>query len=144
MAERKVTPTTQILFISPDNDGDYSVIICLLSFNFKRSSATNNTSTFCGPSSSPGDQTVGIDFTGEIMNDPDTDRISSPGLDRLWVNRTTIGWKIAQAVPDEFDYTYTGEGFISDLTDDYDTSNSNFSGSISVDGAYEQTIGEGS
>ena len=141
MAERKITPATELLFISPDNDDNYSVMICLLSYTFKRSSATVSASTFCGPSSSPGDQTVGIDFNGEIMLDPDADRLSEPALDRLWANRTTIGWKISQAVPAADDLGYKGSGFISDLTDTFDTSNSNFSGSISVDGTYEQIIG---
>ena len=141
MAERKITPSTELLFISPDNDENYSVMICLLSYTFKRSSATVNASTFCGPSSSPGEQTVGIDFTGEIMLDPDADRLSEPALDRLWAARTMIGWKIAQAVPAAEDLGYKGQGFISDITDTFDTSNSNFSGSISVDGTYQQIIG---
>jgi hypothetical protein len=141
MAERKVVPATYFLFIAPADDEVYSLMICLLSYTFKRSIATVNASTFCGPSSKAGDITVGIDFSGEIMNDPDADRISEPGLDRLLANKTTIGWKISAAVPDEFDFTYTGHGFISDLTDTFDTSNSNFSGSISVDGEYEQIIG---
>lgn len=141
MAERKIVAKTYFLFLSPANDEEYSLLVCLLSYTFNRSSATINADTFCGPSSSPGEQTVSIDFNGEIMLDPDADHISEPSIDRLWADRTTVGWKIAPAVPGAEDFSYKGHGFISVVNDTFDTGNANFSGTISVDGTYQQLLG---
>lgn len=140
MAERKITAGTYFLFIDPENGTNYSTMICLKSFTFTRGTAIIDSATFCGPDTQAGAQTVGVTFTGQIMLNPDADRISEPDLHNLWAAKTTIAWKIAHADPSDGDVSYEGHGFIAQLDDTFDLSNSDFSGSIGLAGIPTQTI----
>jgi hypothetical protein len=140
MAERKVNGKDILLFIDPDGGTDYQTIVCLTSNSKKLTTAILDAASKCGPDSQPGAQTISVDFTGQVVVDPDAEKISEAGLYPLWSASTEIGWKIGPATPVEGDVSYTGQGFISDLSDTYDMNGSTFTGTIAVSGTPTQTI----
>lgn len=144
MAQRKVNGKDILLFIDPAGGVDYKTIVCLTSNSKKLATATLDAASKCGPDSQPGAQTISVDFTGQIVVMPDTGKVSEADLYNLWSNSTTIGWKMGPAAPVEGDVTYSGSGFISDLSDTYDMNGATFSGTIGVSGTPVQTITPGS
>jgi len=140
MAERKITAATYFLLISAANDGIYKYIVCLLSHNLKLGTQIIDSTSFCGTSSSAGPQTTSLDFTGEIMLGPDSTNTSQAALFTLWANKTTIGWKISPAVPAKDDIVYYGTGFLAQDDLSFDTSNSNFSGTIGLASTPTQVV----
>lgn len=144
MAQRKVNGKDILLFIDPAGGTDYKTIVCLTSNSKKLATATLDAASKCGPDSSPGAQTISIDFTGQVVVSPDTGKVSEADLFTLWANSTQIGWKIGPAVPVEGDVIYEKQGFIADLSDTYDMNGATFTGTIAVSGTPVQTIYPGS
>lgn len=140
MAERKINGKDIILMVDPAGGTAYSTIVCLTSNSKKLTTAILDAATKCGPDSQAGTQTVTIDFTGSVAVDPDAERISEGDLYPLWKDSTTIGWKIGPAVPVEGDVSYTGTGFISDLSDTYDMNGATFTGTIAASGTPTQEV----
>lgn len=144
MAQRKVNGKDILLFIDPEGGEEYSTIVCLTSNTKQITTATIDAASKCGPDSQPGTITVTVNFTGQVVVDPDAGKVSEADLFTLASNSTTIGWKIGPAVPTEGDVIYEGKGFISDLSDTYDMNGATFTGSIGVSGTPTQTIYSGS
>lgn len=140
MAERKVNGKDILLMIDPAGGEAYKTIVCLTCNSKKLTTAILDAASKCGPDSQAGAQTVLVDFTGQVVVDPDADRVSEGDLFPLWKNSTKIGWKIGPAVPTGGDVSYTGTGFISDLSDTYDMNGATFTGTIAVSGTPTQTI----
>lgn len=145
MAERPISKSTYFLWIDPAGGTDYSNVVCLTSHDFNLSNSTINGETYCGPSSSPGEQTQTINLSGETLLDPDTGKISAPDIFTLAQDNTIFSWMIGVAVPAPGDFTKTGDGFFSSYTENYSaTAKGLFSASISVDGDVVQTVEAGS
>lgn len=140
MAERKINGKDILLFIDPLGGEDYKTVVCLTSNSKKLATATLDAASKCGPDTRPGAQTVTVDFTGQVVVDPDAGRVSEGDLFDLWKATTNIGWKISPAVPVDGDVIYTGTGFISDLSDTYDMNGATFNGTIGVSGFPVKTI----
>lgn len=140
MAERKVNGKDILLFIDPAGGVDYKTVVCLTSNSKKLATATLDAASKCGPDTRPGAQTVSVDFAGQVVVAPDTGRVSEGDLFDLWKGTTNIGWKIGPAVPVDGDVIYTGQGFISDLSDTYDMNGATFTGTIGVSGFPVKTI----
>ena len=144
MADRKVNGKDVLLFIDPTGGTTYKTVVCLTSNSKKLATATLDAASKCGPDSQPGAQTVSVDFTGQVVVELSTGKVSEADLYTIWANSTKIGWKIGTAVPAEGDVIYTGTGFLSDLSDTYDMNGATFSGTIGVSGLPVQTITPGS
>lgn len=145
MAERKIHGKDILLFIDPAGGTSYSTIICLTTQSIKRATTIVDSASKCGPDSTPGAKTVGIDFTGQQVATPDSGHISGIDLRALWASSATIGWKMAPAVPAEGDPITEGTGFVATLDDTYDLNNpASFTGSLGVYGTPTETIHSGS
>ena len=144
MAERKVNGKDILLFIDPAGGEDYKTVVCLTSNSKRLTTATLDAASKCGPDSRPGAQTVTVDFAGQVVVDPDTGRVSEADLYDLWKDTTNISWKISPAVPADGDVIYTGEGFLSDLSDTYDMNGATFTGTIGVSGFPVKSVYPGS
>lgn len=140
MAQRKVSGKDILLFIDPAGGTAYKTIVCLTSNGYKRTTGTLDAASKCGPDSQPGAQTVSVDFTGQVVVNPDSGNISEADLDTLWAASTQIGWKMGPASPVSKDVTYAGQGFISDLSDTFDMNGATFTGTIGVSGIPTKTI----
>lgn len=140
MAQRKVIGKDILLFIDPAGATDYKTLVCLTSNSLKRTTSIIDAASKCGPDSQPGAQTISADFTGQVVVDPDTGKISEADLHDLWADSTTVGWKIAPAVPENGDVIYSGAGFISDLSDTFDMNGATFTGTLAVSGAITKVI----
>lgn len=141
MAQRKVNGKDIFLFIDPAGGTDYSTIICLTTQSMKRATTIIDAASKCGPDSSPGAKTIGVDFSGHQMVSTDAGKISGADLHDLWVSSATVGWKMGPAVPQDGDPIYEGSGFVATLDDTYDLNNpATFSGSIGVYGTPSKTI----
>lgn len=133
------------LFIDPANGTNYDNVVCLNTFDFAFATSTNNSTTMCGPSSSPGDTTATINLSGETLLDPLTGKISAPALFTLTQNRTIFSWLIGKLIPTAADMTKTGHGFFSNYTENYSATNKAlFGATISIDGTVNQVIETGS
>ena len=144
MAERKVNGKDILLFIDPAGGENYSIVVCLTSNSKKLTTATLDAASKCGPDTRPGAQSVSVDFAGQVVVAPDAGRVSEGDLFDLWKNSTNIGWKQGPAAPVDGDVIYTGQGFISDLSDTYDMNGATFSGTIGVSGFPVKEIYPGS
>ena len=144
MAERKVNGKDILLFIDPAGGDAYSIVVCLTSNSKKLTTATLDAASKCGPDTRPGAQSVSVDFAGQVVVAPDAGRVSEGDLFDLWKNSTNIGWKQGPAAPVDGDVIYTGQGFISDLSDTYDMNGATFSGTIGVSGFPVKEIYPGS
>lgn len=140
MAQRKVNGKDILLFIDPAGGVDYKTLVCLTSNGLNRTTSIIDAASKCGPDSQAGPQTISVPFAGQIMVDPDADKASEGDLHDLWVNSTTIGWKIGPAVPVDGDVIYEGTGFISDLSSTQDMNGATFTGTIAVSGTPTMTI----
>ena len=144
MSYRKINGKDILLFIDPAGGTSYKTVICLTDNSKKLATAIVDAASKCGPDSSPGAQTITVDFTGQVVVLPDVGQVAEADLFPLWQNSTVIGWKMGTATPVVGDVTYTGSGFISDLSDTYSMSGATFTGTIAVSGNLVQTIDGGS
>lgn len=144
MAERKISGVDKLLFIDPNGGTNYDLVVCLTSQSLERTTNTIDAASKCGPDKLPGAQEITVNFEGQEVLSPDANRISEADLHDLWENKTTIGWKYGVATPADGDVSYSGQGFISDLTADSGMDDpSTFNATIAVKGAITKTI-EGS
>lgn len=145
MAEVPVTGDDMYLFIDlSGGTTNYDTVVCLTSKSIKRTTSVIDAATQCGPYKLPGAQDVTVDFEGNFMLDPAANRISSSHLHDAWADKRSISWKVAKGVPGDGDVSYTGKGFISDLTDTFGGADpSKFSATIAVQGSISRFV-EGS
>ena len=142
MAERKITANTWLLMIDTAGGTAYDTVVCLTDWSFPRSRAEIDSKSFCGPDKSVGQLESGpIDFSGITMLGLGTVTVSTVQLDVAFKANTTIGWKIAPAVPITGDLIYSGTGALSKLDDSASTDdNPKFSAAISIFGLYTTTV----
>ena len=135
MAEHKVDGGTMYLFISPLNDGEYDTVVCLTSLTKDDSVAEIDASSQCGPDIQPGNLSFSRTFEGQLLQDPETGKISGTDLRILMYAKTTIGYKIATLGLVAGDETETGEGHIFALSSTYSFNETGtFSGTIRPSG----------
>jgi hypothetical protein len=145
MADTNIDAKEYWLFIDPAGGTDYSNVVCGTDFNLSLSNSTNNRQTFCGPKSTPGDQTVTIPYNGEIIKDPTTGELSAPDIFTLAQNQTTFSWKSGKLNPGAGDITKTGRGYFSSYQETFNSTDvAKFSCTITVDGLVDQVIETGS
>lgn len=108
------------LFIDPNGGTDYDTVVCLTSVSREDSVGEIDASSYCGPDSQPGTVTVGPrSCEGYVLADPTSGKISAFDLRTLLHDRTTIGYKISPAVPQDGDEIETGTAYIQSLSDSY-------------------------
>ena len=134
MAQRKVNGKDILLFIDPAGGTSYKTLICLTDNSLARSTGIESANSKCGPDSGPGDKTQSISFSGQVVYEATTD-LQSSDLHALWSNSTDIGWKMGTATPATGDVVYSGNGWISELTESAPVNGrATFTGTISVTG----------
>lgn len=140
MSAHKVSANDIALQISRDGGVTYPYVVCLTSFTVSRSTSEIDAKSFCGPDKYPGAQDNGIDFEGQVMEDPASGTISTDDLTDMWITKQTINWKVGKLVPAIGDETDYGTGFISELskTGSVDTIVT-FTGKIGVYGLMSHT-----
>lgn len=140
MAEHKISSNDIVLFIKRTAESTYNTVVCLTGFTITRNTNEIDAKSFCGPDKLPGAKDNGVTFEGQVMEDPDSGKISSDELIDMWGTAETIDWKIGKLVPQEGDETDSGTGFISKLekTGAVDAIVT-FSGSIGVYGLITHT-----
>lgn len=141
MAEHKYDPNSYILSIDAADGTAYAAIVCLENWTFPKGRAEIDSKSMCGPDKSVGNKELGpIGFDGQLVSDPDADRIGLAGLEVLFANKTQISWQITPVSPITGDITYTGEGCISklDVSSATDT-RPKMAGQITVYGDYVAT-----
>lgn len=144
MAERKINGNDMFLFIDvTGGTSNYDTLVCLTSKSLKRVTAVLDAASQCGPDKIAGNQDITVDFEGQQTLNPDTNRISGAYLHDVWADKRTFHWKLAPAIPVADDIIYTGQGFLSDLSDTYGSETATFSGSIAVKGSISRFV-EGS
>ncbi len=114
MAEHKINGSDVVLMLSRDNV-TFSTVVCLTAWNVLRSTNEIDAKSFCGPDKIAGTQDNGVTFEGQIMEDPDSGRISTDEITDFWETKQTIYWRLGKLVPLEGDETDYGTGFISKL-----------------------------
>lgn len=122
MSEHKISGTDVLLFIDTSATPpytNYKTIVCLTTQSLTRTTTAIDAKSKCGPDTQPGTQANAITFEGQIIADPNGGTTSEDDLDDAWRNKTTVGFKMAKAVPIEGDVTYFGTGFISKLDDTF-------------------------
>lgn len=135
MSEHKVLGGTMLLYISPENDGNYDTVVCLTSVGKDDSVGEVDSSSACGPDIDPGVLSISRSFEGFHLQDPDSGKISGTSLRLLMYNKTEIGYKIAPVSPVLGDEIETGVGHIFTLSSTYAfDSSGTFSGTIRTDG----------
>lgn len=138
---RKISGSDVLLFIDMAGGTNYKSVICLTSHDIKRTTNIIDAASKCGPSKLPGVQDIAVDFAGIQVWDIDNTDISSADLHDAWVDKRTIGFKMATAVPGDGDVTYSGTGFLADLSDTYaQNSAATFTATIGVFGQLTKTI----
>jgi len=141
MAERKITANSYLLSIDGTGGTTYDNIVCLLNHSFSGTTETNDSSTFCGPDSSPGTVSSSIALTAVTMLVADTGHTSAPDIFTLWQDKTVFSWEIGPATPVSGDMVKTGMGYFSAYGESYDEGQfGQFSGTITVSGEVTQTI----
>lgn len=145
MAERKISGNDVFLFIDvTGGTSNYDTVVCLTSKSLKRTTSTIDAASQCGPDKLAGTQDISVDFEGQILLDPDTNKISGAYLHDVWADKRTISWKLSPVTPVDGDVIYTGSAFLSDLSDTYSsTEPSTFSGTLAVKGTISRVV-EGS
>lgn len=141
MAERQVTGKNVLLFLDPAGGTSYKLIVCLTENSYERTKTVVEATTKCGTNTLPGTISRTVNFSGQVVVDPDTGRISEADLDDYFEDDTVVGWKMGPAVPVADDVTYSGVGYISDLSATYGTNDAaTFSASLKVNGTPTKTI----
>jgi len=141
MAERKITANSYLLSIDPLGGTSYDNIVCLLNHAFSLTTETNDSSTFCGPDSSPGTTSSNVTFTAVTMLVADTGHTSAPDIFDLANAKTVFSWEIGPATPASGDMVKTGMGYFSAYGESYDEGQfGQFSGTITVSCEVTQTI----
>lgn len=140
MAEHKISANDIVLFIKRTSEVTYNTLVCLTGFTVDRNTNEIDAKSFCGPDKLPGAKENGVTFEGQVLEDPDSGKISTDELIDLWTNDDTIDWKIGKLVPVEGDETDSGTGFISKLTKTGSVDSIvTFSGAIGVYGLITHT-----
>ena len=131
----KISSRDWLLFISVDSGVTYKPAACLTSNDFQSTLNVIDTSSKCGNEMNPGvkfDQKITLEGWTATETGAPTE-YSTSGLYDLHTAKTVINWKIGKALPVTGDYYFTGDGFISDLTETAkDQSDNNFKGTITV------------
>lgn len=139
--KKKIAANTYFLFVDPAGGSTYSDLLCLINFNFAGTTASNDSSTMCGPDSSAGDISSTITFNGQTILDPTTGEISGADIFELWQDKTSFGWKIGPVTPATGDLVKEGSGYFSAYGENYDNGQKGqFNGTIAVAGYITQTI----
>lgn len=135
MAEVKINGKERFLFLDLTGGTNYSLVVCLTANSYNRASSTIDASSYCGPDTRQGAQTITIDFTGQVMYNPDAGHISEGDLNDAWQTDQTVGWKLSRAIPENGDTIYEGKGSILSLSDSGDLNSMlSFTASIGVSG----------
>ena len=114
MAEHKVSGNDMAILLSRDGI-TYNTVVCLTSYAFTRGTAIIDAKSMCGPDTLPGAKSNGLTFEGQVLEDPDSGRVSTDELDDYWRNTDTVYFKFGKLVPTEGDETYSGTCFIAKL-----------------------------
>ena len=141
MAETKINGKERFLFLDLTGGTDYDLVVCLTANSYNRASSTIDASSYCGPDTRQGAQTITIDFTGQVMYNPDAGHISEGELNDAWQADSTVGWKLARGIPEDGDSIYEGQGSILSLNDSGDLNSMlSFTASIGVSGIPTRTV----
>lgn len=147
MAERKPEVGSIGVFIK--TAADFLVLVCQTDLTFDRSRDAIDANSKCGPDQIPSNNpTYEISGTAQIFlgdtDDAEFDGKASEALmDQLLRSKATFDWKIGplSGVPVPGDVTYTGTGFLSNLSSSFPNEDaSTFDFTISVRGEYTQEI----
>lgn len=146
MARHEPQPNSVFLFIDPAGGTDWArTVVCLTSITKADTVNAIDASSFCGPNKLPGALDLSSSYEGFLVQDPDAAEISGTDLRILLRNKTTIGWKVAPAVPVQGDEIEFGTGFLSELSATYALNAAGtFSFTISPYGTPTLSIFEGS
>lgn len=147
MAERKVNGGDVVLFIT--EGGVDLLLVCQVEHNFDRSNDTIDANSKCGPDTLPGgNPAFEISGTAQVLLG-DTDdvvfasKFSEAKMDTLLTAKTVFDWKMgpASGVPIPGDVTYSGKGFLTNLSTSYPNNDvATFDFTISVKGQYTKEI----
>lgn len=137
---RTILGKDYVLAIDPAAGTNYYLLVCLLSNGLDRTSNEIEAGSKCGPATIPGTQTAKVPFEFQDVLDASNGEISEEVLHPLWQNKTLITWKFGKLTPVEGDVSYTGQGYIMQLT----TTSPNdglvsTTGSLGVSGIITQT-----
>lgn len=136
MAERKISGSDILLFIDPAGGTSYDLVVCLTSQSLSRTTNEIDAKSKCGPDKSPGTQEINIDFEGQVILSPATDRMGIYDLHTLWAAKTIFTWKYGKATPATGDIVYTGSAFLSKLDESAGQDDvATFSGSLGIQGS---------
>lgn len=144
--ERPIEGKNLMLFIDPTNGANYSLIVCLTSQSYNRAANVINADSKCGSRKLNGTKDRTIELEGQVMYSPDSGRVSEGVLNGLFENDTPVGWKWAQAVPEDGDEIYSGiDAVISNLVMTAPLENvTTFTATMQITGVPIFTIFEGS
>jgi len=119
MSDHKIPGSNMLLFIDPNGNDAYDMVICLTSVGVSDSVNVVDAASACGPDKSPGILEITYSFEGQHLQDPNTGKISGSDLTILARNKNTVGWMIAPENPIAGDETQYGTGFFSELSSTY-------------------------
>lgn len=127
MAERLIEGKDILLWIKRTTDAEYLLVACLQSNDFSGTTATTDSSSKCGDTSTPGTRSSSISITGQVLLSPEIDddtqtgvnsglqKTSAPDLYELWANSDTFDWYMGRVKTqeDEGDWSLNGSGYLS-------------------------------
>lgn len=141
MANRQINPKINgLLLIDPAAGTDWQLPICITDASLAGTTATNNSSTFCGDVSTPGDKSSTINITGAQFLDPDAGEIDFSELFTLWQNSTIFSWRLGPMNPVANDVIKTGKGYFSSYGETNNNSGASWSGTIQTTQTIVQTL----
>lgn len=139
--ERLVNGKDVLFFFDRAGGTNYSDLIVCLTDNSKNiATSVIDSASKCGAASTAGPTTITFDFSGQIVVDPDSGRISEGDLHDLIVAGTVVGYKLAAATPADGDDIYTGTGFLSTLNSSWTMSGATFTGTLQPSGTPIHTV----
>lgn len=103
--------------VSPYNN--YDTVVCLIEVSPKDSINVIDSSSACGPDKQAGIADFTISGSGIHLVDPDTGKVSGTSLRIALRAKTTCGYKISPATPEEGDEIEVGTCFVQELGSTY-------------------------
>lgn len=131
----KINSRDWLLFVSTDNGVTYLPVACLTTQDLQSTLNTVDTTSKCGNEWQPGvkiEQKISFEGWTTVSTGTPVE-YSLSALYDLHTARTVFLWKIGKALPVTGDYYFTGDGYISELTETAkDQDYNNFKGTLTV------------
>lgn len=134
-----------MLFLKEKGAPEYDTVVCITSLSKDDTVDEIDSSSACGPDSSPGVLNISYGVEGQHLQDPDSGKVSGTNL-RIWLRaKTELDFLISPLDPILGDEIEEGSAYLSSLSSTYAfDSVGTFTATLRPIGTPTLTISEGS